>query len=407
MSPGPISPAVEGGPSHGAPHVVARARLRSLLPGDLRALTWVVGAFLLTRLILYVTGAIAIHMRPPQSWPRAEASLGKNLSLVPWVGWDAEWYLSIAERGYGFDPHGPSNVAFFPLFPLLIKGVAALTGNVVVAGLLVANLAALGAVLALWRWVRAAAGPVAADQAVLWLLVYPFSFFFHAIYAESLFFVLATLALDSSARGHRLAAGLWGGLAAAARPMGVLLTPALASGLWRDWRAGQQLRLRDVIAVLLPAAGLGAYMAYLWVAVGDPLAFWTAHVVGWHVKFQWTVAKYWREPFWVVTRLVRLHTYTHLLDTMRILLPVVLLVLTVQVFRRLGTVPGIYATLAGALGVLFAMESLGRELLAVTPAFAVLGLTGPRGILGEALRLISMGLLLLFVFAFATGRFVS
>jgi hypothetical protein len=92
---------------------------------------------------------------------------------------------------------------------------------------------------------------------------------------------------------------------------------------------------------------------------------------------------------------------------MRILLPVVLLVLTVQVFRRLGTVPGIYATLAGALGVLFAMESLGRELLAVTPAFAVLGLTGPRGILGEALRLISMGLLLLFVFAFATGRFVG
>ena len=242
---------------------------------------------------------------------------------------------------------------------------------------------------------------------MLWLLVYPFSFFFHSIYAESLFFLLATLALDASARGQRLAAGLWGGLAATTRPMGVLLTPALAWGLWRDWRAGRHLRPRDVIAVLLPLAGLGAYAAYLWAAVGDPLAFWTAHVVGWHVEFRWTVAKYWRETYWVVTRLVRLHTYTHLLDAMRILLPVVFVALTVQVFRRLGAVPGIYASLAVAVGVFFALESVGREFLAVTPAFAAAGLTGPRGTLGEALRFFSLGLLLLFLFALVTGRFVG
>ncbi len=406
MSPKPISPTLES-PIQEAPDAVFRFRMWSLSPRDRQALTRVVGAFLLTRLLLYVVGAVAIRMVPLHAGPRAEASLGKNLSLVPWVGWDAGWYLSIAERGYWFDPHGPSNVAFFPLLPLLIKTVAILTGNVVVAGLLVANLAALGAILALWRWVRAEAGPVAGEQAVLWLLVYPFSFFFHSIYAESLFFLLATLALDASARGQRLAAGLWGGLAATTRPMGVLLTPALAWGLWRDWRAGRHLRPRDVIAVLLPVAGLGAYAAYLWAAVGDPLAFWTAHAVGWHVEFQWTVAKYWRETYWVVTRLVRLHTYAHLLDAMRILLPVVFVALTVQVFRRLGAVPGIYASLAVAVSVFFAVESVGREFLAVTPAFAVIGLTGPRGTLGEALRFFSLGLLLLFLFAFVTGRFVG
>jgi hypothetical protein len=42
-----------------------------------------------------------------------------------------------------------------------------------------------------------------------------------------------------------------------------------------------------VIPVLLPAAGLGAYMVYLWIAVGDPWAFWKAHVTGWEVQFQW------------------------------------------------------------------------------------------------------------------------
>jgi hypothetical protein len=390
----------------GGPEAVSRSRLWVLSDQDQRSLAGILAAVLLTRLLLYMVGAIAIRM-PPDGVPRVEAFLGKNLSLAAWVRWDAAWYLSVAERGYWFDPHGQSNVAFFPLLPLLIKGVGMVTGNLVVAGLLVANLAALGAFLALWRWVRAEAGSAPAERAVLWLLVYPFSFFLHSIYAEPLFFLLSTLALDASSRGQRLAAGLWGGLAATTRPMGVLLAPALAWGLWQDRRRGRHLGPRDVIAVFLPAAGLGAYMAYLWVAFGDPLVFWTAHVVGWRVEFHWTVAKYWRETYWLMTRLVRVHTYTHLLDSMRILLPVVFVALTVQVFRRLGAVPGVYASLALAVGVLFAPVSIGREFLAVTPVFAVAGLIGPRGTLGEALRLVSLGLLLLFVFAFVKGRFLG
>ena len=119
MSPKPISPALET-PIQGAPDVVFRFRTWSLSPRDRQALTRVVGAFLLTRLLLYVVGAVTIRMVPLHAGPRGEASLGKNLSLVPWVGWDAGWYLSIVEHGYSFDPHGPSNVAFFPLLPLLI-----------------------------------------------------------------------------------------------------------------------------------------------------------------------------------------------------------------------------------------------------------------------------------------------
>ena len=73
----------------------------------------------------------------------------------------------------------------------------------------------------------------------------------------------------------------------------------------------------------------------------------------------------------------------------------------------LGAVPGIYSSLAVAIGVFFAPESVGREFLAVTPAFAAAGLVGPPGAMGEALRLFSLGLLLLFLFALVTGRFVG
>jgi mannosyltransferase PIG-V len=383
-----------------------RIRLGRLSRHDQQSLGRVVGVFLLTRLLLYMTGALAARVAP-SAWGHVPASLGKNFSLVPWTSWDSGWYLSIAERGYSFDPNAPSSVAFYPLFPLLIRGVGALTGNYVVAGLLVANLAALGAVLTLWRWVRAEAGAAAAERSALWLLVYPFSFFLHAVYAESLFFLLATLALAASAGNRRIAAGLWGALAAATRPLGAMLAPALAWGLWRDYRAGRRLGPGDVFAVLLPALGLGAYTTYLWVEVGDPVAVFTAHTVGWRVQPEWAIARYWEQTSWILARLREVHTYEHLLEITRIVLPLLFAGLTVKVFRRLGAVPGIYASLAVAVVVLFAPGSAGRELLAVTPAFAVTGMIGPRGVLDEPLRLFCLGLLVLFVLAFGSGHFLG
>src|SRR5215468_1312642 len=198
-------------PSASSVHVLGASQNRSRLgvlslsSGGRRSLARIVAAFLLTRLILYLTAAIAIRLLPSYPGQRAQAFLGKNLSLAAWARWDAGWYLSIAERGYWYDPHGASNVAFFPLLPFLMKGLGAMTGNYAAAGLLITNLAALGAVLVLWHWVRSEAGPAAAERAAMWLLVYPFSFYFHSIYAESLFFLLVALTFQASARGQRLA----------------------------------------------------------------------------------------------------------------------------------------------------------------------------------------------------------
>jgi hypothetical protein len=40
--------------------------------------------------------------------------------------WDAGWYVEIARDGYRYEPGVPSNAAFFPLYPLLIRAVHAL-----------------------------------------------------------------------------------------------------------------------------------------------------------------------------------------------------------------------------------------------------------------------------------------
>ncbi|MBI4012151.1 MAG: hypothetical protein HY359_07600 [Candidatus Rokubacteria bacterium] len=372
---------------------------------DRKALARVLGFFCLTRLTLFIVAACAIRIVPAGIQPPTEVYLGRNLSVATWIRWDAWWYLSVVERGYWFDPDGKSNVAFFPLFPLAVRALDAVVGNQVVAGLLVANVAALGAVIAFWAWVREAAGRAAAERATLWLLVFPFSFFFHTIYAESLFFLLVTCAFLAAGRGRWPLAGLCGGLAGATRPMGILLFPAFAWALLRERRRAP-VRATDVAAVLLVPAGLAAYAIYLWAAFGNPLAFWDAHAAGWRVRFHWDLAGYWRETYWILTRGPRIQGYTQLLDSLRVILPVAFIALTVMVFRRLGAPAGLYTAGAVGVGVLFAPESVGREFLAAVPAFAVAGLTD-RGSLDEGLRLLSFGLLVVFLFAFVTAHFVG
>lgn len=64
--------------------------------------------------------------------------------------WDGQWYLEIAAKGCSYDPRRASRVAFFPLYPLLGKAVAAITGlETGWALVLVSHLALLGAFV-LW-----------------------------------------------------------------------------------------------------------------------------------------------------------------------------------------------------------------------------------------------------------------
>jgi hypothetical protein len=375
--------------------------------GDRGALGRALGYFVLTRVAVFLVAACAVRFLAIGVQPGTERYLPRSLSLGAWVRWDAWWYVSIVERGYWFDPHGQSNVAFFPLLPLVVRGVTLLTGNPVVAGLLVANAAALGAVAVLWLWARDEAGPEAADRAVRWLAVYPFSFFFHTIYAEGLFVLLVALSFLADRRGQWPLAGLWGGLAAATRPMGVLLLAAYGWRAWRAWRAGRAPRAGELVGLALIPAGLGAYVGYLALRFGDPFAFLRAHAAGWGVGFDRALA--WYGPGF--TRLLhkgpRVQSVGQLVDLLALLLPLLFLALVVVVARRLGVVPAIYSGLALLIGVLLAPESVGRELLAVVPAFVALGMVDSGGSLGEALRMVSLGCLFVLLFGFATAHFVG
>ncbi len=190
--------------------------------------------------------------------------------------WDTGFYLDIATKGYTYQGARLPSVAFFPLLPMAMRLLApALGGDVLLAGVLISNLALLGAAILLHRLVALEGDDAAATRAVWYLLLFPVSFFGSAIYSESLFLLCAIGALYAARRGAWESAGLLGIGAALSRFMGLLVAPLLLFEWWMQRRRREEGRPSRwaSLACLGPPLGALAYMAFLARRFGDPLAF--------------------------------------------------------------------------------------------------------------------------------------
>jgi Gpi18-like mannosyltransferase len=360
------------------------------------SLARVIACLVSTRAVLALIGYFAVRLNHPWLHSRARHDFRHATAIVGWLRYDAWWFVSVVEDGYSFEPRAESNVAFLPGFPALIALFTPLFGSAAVAGLVVANLSFVAAVVVLFGWVRDRAGVAAAERAALFLVLYPLSFFFDTAYAEAPFFLSAVLALREADRGRFRAAGLHAAFATLTRPMGLFLVPAFAWTLAQDVRAGRSSR-RVAFSVLAPLIALGAYALYLWSTLGTPLATLTAQRVG------WGVGKYFNQ-FQLPERT---DAYRKILDVYHLVVPVPLVLLSLRAWRKLGPAPGIFALLTAAVVIVFGWDSLGREVLAVVPVFAVAGLTPlPRATIFGA-RGLELALLLIFAYAFVMGHFMG
>jgi hypothetical protein len=198
--------------------------------------------------------------------------------LDAWANWDGQWYLRIARLGY----ERVNATAFFPLYPLTVRGLAAVTGHAYVAAAIGASLACyVVAMYLLYRLVVMDYGPRVAAATVAFACLFPVSFFYQAAYSESAFLLATVACVFFARRGQWLAAGVAGSCAALTRNTGflVLLPMALFYLQARGWRL-RRIDARLALLALVPA-GLGVWMAYLKGRFGDPLAFSRAEV-HWH-----------------------------------------------------------------------------------------------------------------------------
>jgi hypothetical protein len=174
-------------------------------------------------------------------------------------------------------------MAFFPLFPLLMRATSRLAGGLVASGLVVSACAALVASLALFELVRLDDSPTNARRAVAWLNLFPTSFFLVAPYTEATFLCFALLALLAARKDRYLAAGLAGALCGATRLTGVALLPALgveALLTTRDRGDGRYLRRLGPLVLIAPL-GFLSYLAINWWMYGKATQFLEFQLVIW------------------------------------------------------------------------------------------------------------------------------
>jgi len=361
-----------------------------------RSLAKMVAYAVLSRAVLWVIGYYAERYGHARAFYRVLPAYSHSVGISGWWRWDVGWYVSIVNEGYSYFPNRESNVAFLPGFPLVIAACRRFFGNTFTTGMFVANASFVAAVIALWGWVRERAGLKAAERAVVLLLVYPLSFFMNTIYAEALFFFACTSALRSADRGRWAEAGVYGFVASLTRPMGIFLVPAFACVLAKPLREGRA-PWRGLLALSLPILGLGLFALYLWKAYGSPFVMLWAQHGGWHVGSGLSLP----------SLRVRTDPYTELLDVFQLFLPFLLFWLSVRAWKRLGAMSGAYAVGVSIFGILLGGPSLGREALAVVPAFAAAGLEDPGPVATVGLRACAFAMLLVFAYAFVCGRFMG
>lgn len=187
------------------------------------------------------------------------------------LGWDADYYRAITAAGYG-DPTSDA-FRFFPLTPLLARGLS-LTGLPTAAALLVVvQVAALAFAVLVVRVARREGCPEPVVRRLPWLLqLLPPAVVLVMGYGEAVAGALAAAAL-LSLRNRRWwwAAGI-GVLAGLARPTGLLLAlPAAVEALRGLRSCGWPERLARAAAVAGPAIGCGAYLAYSAAVTGSAL----------------------------------------------------------------------------------------------------------------------------------------
>jgi len=184
--------------------------------------------------------------------------------------WDAGWYLKIVAHGYT-----RLSIVFFPLFPLLIDGAVRLFHLAPLpAGLLVANLSFLVALYLFLLLMTSDGVPRdTSRRAALFLALFPTSFFFSAVYTESLFLALSLGAFLCARRGQWLAASVLAGLTALTRNPGILLLPALGWEYLLQRREKGERWNHEILYLAFIPAFLASFLFYQQVRFGDPLAF--------------------------------------------------------------------------------------------------------------------------------------
>jgi hypothetical protein len=378
-------------------------------------------AFATTRLALVLTGFAALTLfpaHPVESW--MGLAFPDNNWIDGWVRWDSFWYESIVDPHPRFVPAELSNANFFPFYSW-VSWVAALPLRLVLdlepafflGGLIVSSASFLLGLKAVERIATRLTDDATAARTIWLIAVFPFSFFFTAVYADALYFCLCAWSLTLACEKRWYLACALAAMAAMTRIPGVALLPALALEYLRQqqWRIriSKQALICGAILALGPLIVAGYYE---W-RYGNPLEFVVARQTGWRRASG--LAGYARDfnyffespilPCSGLAECIKEFAPTRtLLGAMYLALIPLSMALTVSAAATLGVALTTWTLVSIAMALPNGFDGVGRFTLVLFPVFIALAMRLRDRRMFVAVCLVSLPLLLLFFAQFARWR---
>jgi hypothetical protein len=378
-------------------------------------------AFAVTRLALIVTGYLALRLfpaHPVESWQGL--AFPDHHWIDGWVRWDSFWYESIVDPHPRFIPEYLSNANFFPFYSwvswlvgLPFRAFLDLEHAFYAGALIVSSASFVLGLKAVDRLATALVGREVAARTVWLIAVFPFSFFFTAVYADALYFCLCAWSLTLAYEKRWYAACALAAMAAMTRIPGIALLAALGLEYLRqhDWRPRVSRDAVICVAILAIAPlVIGSY--YEW-RYDNPLEFLRARQVGWNRAVG--VAGYVRDfnyffdgPMFACTGvadcLKEFAPTRTLLGMIYLALVPVSIVLTIISARALGVGLTAWALLSIVMALPNGFDGVGRFTLVLFPVFISAAMLLRNRAAFLAVCAVSLPLLLLFFAQFARWR---
>lgn len=341
----------------------------------------------------------------------SEKALSLSTLLDSWNRWDTSHFTTIATKGYDIG----LRAAFFPLYPLLERGLMLLTRDPFVAGLIISNLAMLGLFVVLYRLIEEDFTAELASRTVLYLAVFPTAFFLAAAYNESIFLCFALLTFYHIRHSQWWWAGLFGLLAALTRSSGLFLLVPFCYEYLRQHRFQIKTVRFDILSGLLIPAGLGIFAIYCYLHYHDLFAFS-------HAQSAWNRASDfpWKGFTHSLAIIAKRGVLTF--DSMHNIIDLTagLFMLCLTIFSFVGPWKfardlRVYALYAAAFYLFlilfpasggFPLQSLSRQVIELFPAFIVLAAIGKRVQFNLYYLMLSGAMLCFMLLQFLTGRWI-
>lgn len=210
---------------------------------------------LLFRAVVFVISVFAVFIM------RDEPFSFEKL-LDSYMQWDANNYFRIAKGGYSYytEDGAYTTLAFLPLYPWIVRIFNAFVNNLTASGIAVSSLAYSGACAYLYNLISFDYNKQTAIRAIVFISVFPHSFFFGTMMNESVLLFTSCAALYYIRRHSWKEVGFFGALAAMSRLVGILVAVPAAVEWFEHYKIAELIVKKKFSEVLKLFFGKGLWI---------------------------------------------------------------------------------------------------------------------------------------------------